>query len=111
MYEKIQGLCDGKSITFAELSRETGVPKTTLSDLKQGRSKSLSAQNLSKIAQFFGVSVDYFYDSPDGVDEKTDELYKKRKLLFDMSHRATEKQLDSFLEMFEKLINNDDIGG
>ncbi len=107
MYEKIQTLCDDKGIRPAELSRETGVPKSTLTDLKQGRSKTLSVQNLSKIAQFFGVSVDYFYDSQDGVDEKRDELFQKRKLLFDMSHRATEEQLDTFLVMFKALIDED----
>ncbi len=105
MYEKIQELCDERNIKPAELSRETGVPKSTLTDLKQGRTKTLSAQNISKIAQFFEISADYFYDNPDGVDEKKDELFKKRKLLFDMSQRATGEQLDTFLVMLKAVID------
>ena len=37
----------------------TGIRSGLMSDLKMGRSKSLSAETLSKIASFFGVSVDY----------------------------------------------------
>ncbi len=107
MYEKIQDLCDQKHIKPAELARETGISKSTLTDLKQGRSKSLSAQNISKIAQFFEISSDYFYDDADNIDEKKDELFQKRKLLFDMSHKATEEQLDTFLVMFKALIDED----
>ncbi len=109
MYEKIQELCDEQNIKPAELSRETGVPKSTLTDLKQGRTKTLSAQNISKIASFFGISADYFYESADGVDEIKDELFKKRKLLFDLSRRATEEQLDEFLETFKVIFNEEEI--
>ncbi len=108
MYDKIQELCDLKGIKPAELSRKTGVPKSTLTDLKQGRSKSLSAQNISKIASFFGVAADYFYENTSKVDEIKDELFIKRKLLFDLSKRATEEQLDEFISTLGNMINEED---
>lgn len=108
MYEKIQELCDDKGIKVATLCRETGVPKSTISELKQGRTKTLSTQNLSKIAQYFNVSLDYFNDNFDIIDEKRDELFQKRKLLFDMSKKATEDQLDTFLVMFKALIEQEE---
>lgn len=108
MYEKIQELCDLKGIKAAQLCRETGVPKSTLSDLKQGKTKTLSTPNLQKIAQYFCVSLDYFNDYTDGVDEQRDELFHKRKLLFDMSQKATEDQLDKFLVVFKALIDTED---
>ncbi len=108
MYDKIQELCNLRNIKPAELSRETGVPKSTLTDLKSGRTKTLSAQNISKIAVFFGVSADYFYDSTDSVEDKRDELFEKRKLLFDMSRRATEDQLDEFLDVFKSIFNEEE---
>ncbi len=107
MYDKIQELCDERNIKPAELSRETGVPKSTLTDLKQGRTKTLSAQNLSKIAVFFGVSADYFYIDADSTDEKQNELFKKRKLLFDISSRATEDQLDLFIDTLQTIIKEE----
>lgn len=108
MYEKIQELCDFKGIKIAQLCRETGVPKSTISDLKQGKTKTLSTPNLQKIAQYFCVSLDYFNDYADGVDEQRDELFNKRKLLFDMSQRATKEQLDTFLVVFKAIIDTED---
>ncbi len=108
MYEKIQELCDDKGIKIAQLCRETGVPKSTLSELKQGRTKTLSTQNLIKIAQYFDISLDFFDDSIDGIDMKRDELFQKRKLLFDMSKKATEDQLDTFIVMFKALIDQEE---
>ena len=108
MYEKIIELCTEKNIKPAGLCKATGIPKSTLSELKQGRTKKLSTQNLSKIAQYFNVSLDYFDDSYDPVDDKRDELFEKRKLLFDMSKRATEDQLDTFLVMFRALIDKEE---
>jgi hypothetical protein len=42
------------------------------------------------------------------MDEKKDELFKKRKLLFDISEKATEDQLDSFIVMFKALIDKEE---
>ena len=108
MYEKIQELCNDKGIKIAQLCREAGVPKSTISDLKRGDTKTLSTQNLIKIAQYFDISLDFFDDSIDGVDIKKDELFQKRKLLFDMSKKATEDQLDTFIVMFKALIDQEE---
>ncbi len=108
MYEKIQELCNERSIRVAQLCRETGIPKSTISELKQGRTKTLSTQNLIKIAQYFEISLDFFDDSIDEIDIKKDELFQKRKLLFDMSKKATEDQLDTFIVMFKALIEQEE---
>lgn len=104
MYEKIQYLCQENGIKPAQLCKEANIPKSTLSELKQGRTKSLSTQTLSKIANYFQVSLDYF--DIDTVDDIKDELFEKRKLLFDMSKKATKEQLDTFLVMFKAVIDD-----
>jgi transcriptional regulator with XRE-family HTH domain len=108
MYEKIYQLCEERGIKPGKLCVEIGIPKSTLTELKQGRTKSLSTQTLSKIAQYFNVSLGYFDETFDPVDGTRDELFQKRKLLFDMSQRATEEQLDSFIVMFKALIEKED---
>ena len=75
MYEKILELCNEKGIKPAQLSKDAGVPKSTISELKQGRTKTLSTQTLSKIANYFGVSLGYF-DINDEVDDIKDELFE-----------------------------------
>lgn len=106
MYEKIQYLCDEKNIKPARLCKEAGISKSALSELKTGRTKTLSTQNLSKIANYFAVSLDFFDEN--GVEDKKDELFEKRKLLFDMSKRATTDQLDTFLVMFKAIIDQNE---
>jgi transcriptional regulator with XRE-family HTH domain len=58
MYEKVQYLCDERNIKLAHLCKEANIPKSTLSELKQGRTKTLSTSTLSKIANEFNTTVD-----------------------------------------------------
>lgn len=106
-YEKIQFLCDDKGIKPATLCKECGINKSTLSELKAGRTQKPSTQTLSKISQYFGVSLDFFNED-DSVEAQKDELFEKRKLLFDMSKRANAEQLDSFINMLKSIIPPDD---
>lgn len=57
MYDVIMRLCAERKIKRADLCRETGVSTSAMTELKKGRTVSLSAQNAQRIADFFGVSV------------------------------------------------------
>lgn len=59
LYNRIEALCQKASITITTMCKESGASRASLSDLKVGRKQSLSAETLSKIAGYFGVSVDY----------------------------------------------------
>ena len=59
MYEKYAELRDLKGINDAKVSEATGIPPSTFTDWKQGRSKP-KLEKLVKIAKFFEVSVEEF---------------------------------------------------
>lgn len=59
LFSRIETLCKSRGKTITDLCRESGASRGSLSDLKQGRKQSLSAETLSKIAVYFDVSVDY----------------------------------------------------
>ena len=59
MYEVIERLCAERNIKPGKLCSELGISRGILSDLKAGRTKKLSAQNLAKVSAFLGVSTDY----------------------------------------------------
>lgn len=59
MYEKIEKLLKKHGITAYELSKATGISTAAMTDYKKGRSKP-SVYTLKKIADYFGVTVDYF---------------------------------------------------
>ena len=94
LYARIEELCKQNGINITEMCRQTGLTRAKLSDLKMGRSKSLSAQTLSKIAGYFGVSVDYLLGKSErpaateadikvalfgGSGEVTDEMWAEVK--------------------------------
>lgn len=58
MYQAIESLCAQRGIRPGKLCAELGISRGVLSDLKSGRTRRLSAENVSKIAAYFGVSAD-----------------------------------------------------
>ena len=59
MYAKYVELRDSKGMNDAQVSEKTGIPRSTFTDWKQGRSTP-KLEKLLKIAQLFGVSIDEF---------------------------------------------------
>ena len=59
LYSNIHALCEKEGIKYGNLCRNIGIRRSFLSELKAGRTKSLSTEVLSKIAAYFNVSVDY----------------------------------------------------
>lgn len=58
MYEIFEELLKTKGVSAYKVSQEAKVPQSTLSDWKRGRSVP-KLDKLQKIADYFGVSVDY----------------------------------------------------
>lgn len=67
-YDIIEFLCKRNDVSISEMCNAIGIRRGLITDLKYGRTKNLSYQNLSKIASYFNVSTDIF--SP-GVFEET----------------------------------------
>lgn len=71
MYERYCYLRDNKKVKDADVARNTGIPKSTFSDWKSGKSAP-KQDKLQKIADYFGVTVDYLMT---GKDPQIDYLY------------------------------------
>ena len=59
MYQKYAELRDLKGVKDNEVSRATGIPQSTFTDWKQGRSTP-KLPKLLKLAEYFEVSVEVF---------------------------------------------------
>ena len=57
MYKVIEALCAEKGISITKMCKEAGVSRAPLTELKMGRTQSLSIENAEKIAAYFDVSV------------------------------------------------------
>ena len=58
LYNAISTLCEKRGITVYKLCKDIEIRGSVLSDLNTGRKKGLSTDTLSKIADYFGVSID-----------------------------------------------------
>ncbi|MCI7739860.1 MAG: helix-turn-helix domain-containing protein [Lachnospiraceae bacterium] len=59
MYEKFSALLDKTNKTTYQVSKDTGIAQSVLSDWKRGRSKP-KFDKLLILAKYFGVPVEYF---------------------------------------------------
>lgn len=59
MYEKYATLRDKKGVTDYFVAKSTGIPKSTFSEWKSKKYQP-KADKLKILADFFGVTVDYF---------------------------------------------------
>lgn len=59
LYNRIMTLCEEKGVSGSRVCLDIGVSKSTLSDIKAGRKKSMAAETIQKFATYFGVTVDY----------------------------------------------------
>lgn len=73
MYEIFEQLLQKYGVTAYKVSKETGVTQSTLSDWKNGRSTP-KTDNMKKIADYFGVTLDYLTTGKDELKEKAPEL-------------------------------------
>jgi transcriptional regulator with XRE-family HTH domain len=58
-YERFQILLNERGTKIADLSKATGIPKTTLYGIIRKKAKNISLVYASKIADYFNVSVEY----------------------------------------------------
>lgn len=76
LYKKIENLCIENGINITEMCKRSGVSRAPLSDLKMGRSHTLSTATVLKIANYFDVPVGYLLGTDDRK-EKAPTLTKK----------------------------------
>lgn len=61
MYKNFQKLLDKNNKTAYQVSKDTGISTATLSSWKQGH-YSPKLEKLKILADYFGVSIDYFLE-------------------------------------------------
>ena len=91
MYEIFVQLLDRTGKKASDVAKATGIPSSTFSDWKKGKS-SPKAEKLQKIADYFGVSVDYLMTGKD-VDSPKPQLNAKDERDIEKIIEHTREQL------------------
>lgn len=62
MYEIVAELCKRQGISVSRMCADLQIRPSVISELKHGRTKSLSSANIARISGYFSVSSDVFRD-------------------------------------------------
>ena len=62
MYKKFARLLAKSNKSTYQVPKDTGIAQSILSEWKSGRIKMLGADKLKILADYFGVSIEYFLD-------------------------------------------------
>ena len=74
MYQIFAKLLEEKGVTPYQVSKATGVAQSSLSDWKNGKSKP-KFEKMKKIADYFGVSVEYLMYGEEGNQQELSSIY------------------------------------
>ena len=113
LYENIKELCEAKGISGGKMCLEIGISKSTLTSLKNGRTKAIKTENIQKIADYFGVSVDRVlygkYSEPlkiqyEGYRTGREDERSHQKELLELSDKKEKPPVDDerFLPLAER---------
>lgn len=67
MYSIYSKLRDSSGVTDYEISKQTGIPTSTLTNWKMGR-YTPKVDKIKKIADYFGVTIEYFLEGDAGKE-------------------------------------------
>lgn len=95
MYEIFEQLLQKYGVSAYKVAKETGVTQSTLSDWKRGRSTPKS-ENMKKLADYFGVSIDYLMTGKEETSDKEPQLKPK-----------DERDIKNILVNTEQLLKQD----
>lgn len=116
MYSVFEQLLQKYNITPYKVAKEAGVTQTALSNWKSGRSTP-TTKTLQKIADYFGVTIDYLMTGKEDSEKEpqlkpkdkkdireilasTEELLKQDGLMFD-GDPASPEAIDSILSAMQ----------
>ena len=109
LYDTIQELCKSKGVSGSRMCLDLGLSKSTMSDLKYGRTKGMSTATAAKIASYFDVPVGYLL----GEEEKEkptaqgDELSDGHMQLIEVAKSLSEDQAALALRLLKSLVEAD----
>lgn len=113
LYENISQACSQKGVSVYRMCKDIGIRNSILTDLHKGRTSTLRADTLEKIASYLSVPQSVLL----GGEEITinDELNEYRqmlvdrpemKMLFDTAKGATKEQVEAIVNMLDAMRGN-----
>ena len=110
LYDRIIDLCKTRGVSGSRMCLDLGLSKSTLSNMKSGRTAGLSTNTAQKIASYFGVSVGYLLGEEEKKEKPTvndDELSENMKTLIDFAKSVPEDKVELVLKVMKSIVEAD----
>lgn len=117
VYETILQLCREKGITPGKMCNDLGYSRNTMTALKNGRSTTLKLDKAQRIAEYFGVSVDFLLgiesekekllvNEDEELTEYLEELKTRpeMRMLFSLTKGATKEDVERAVRIIEAAL-------
>lgn len=110
-YKTFEALCEERNVRPGTVSRATGISTATLTNWKQGK-YTPKLDKLQKIADYFGVTVDYLMTGEREeyyLNKETAEIAQKifqnrgMRTLFDAAQNSRPEDLKMAADLLERL--------
>lgn len=101
--DRMSKLMDEKKLTAYRISKDTGISTSLLSYWKNGE-KLPGAENLEKLADYFGVSVDYLLGKEKPAIQEDNGLTDAERELIDLFDRVPEDKQELVLQQVEAAL-------
>lgn len=111
LYNRINDLCKNRGVSASRMCLDLGLSKSTMSDMKSGRKKGVSAETALKIAEYFGITVDDLYgrEPPQNIENpgipKDTEVDPIRAELLNLIEDATAAERKDYLDILRVFVS------
>ena len=110
LHKRITDLCKEKGVSGSRMCLDLGLSKSTLSDMKHGRTKGVSTTTAQKIASYFDVSVGYLLGEEEKEEKPTaegDELSENMKKLMEFAKSVPDDKIELVLKVMKSIVEAD----
>lgn len=110
LYERIQELCKSKGVSGSRMCLDLGMSKSTLSDLKSGRKKGVTAETAQKIASYLGVTVEYLLgeEQKEKPTVQDDGLTENQRKLMQFVKSVPDDKAYMILQVMKTIVEADE---
>ena len=100
MYEIIDALLIERGISGAQMSADLGMSRSFMTELRKGRAKSIKLETAQKIAEYFGVSLDYLTgeETEKAPDDEVERKFNDGEIMFALSRGGETEITDAMFE-------------
>ena len=103
-YKRVVELSAEKGVSGSRVCLDLGLSKSTLSDIKSGRKKGVSAETAQKFASYFGVTVGYLLGEEEKSPPSEPQLTEGERTLLNLFRQVPREQQEMVLQMIRAAL-------